>query len=201
MTRAFVAAIGALAEKKDIPVVQFAKAQRKEAIAQPYFEAAAAAQPEGLVLIGITQEKANVFRPPSKLQRQVGKFAPTRASAFAKHVYLYIWDRDFGPGFISTYAPFQVRVWLNGHQWLRQRLTSSGHYLEPLDNGIADVDDQPWSASASASSSAGSTGCPAPSLVRIAVRVTPTSSACFNSRSVAPRSSTARSTAASCSRR
>jgi hypothetical protein len=25
--------------------------------------------------------------------------------------------------------------------WLRQHLQRSGHYVEPLDNGIADVDD------------------------------------------------------------
>ncbi len=107
MTRAFVAAIEEMAEKRSIPVVHFERGQRKEAIAQPFFDAAAAAQREGVVMIGIAQEKANVFRPPSKLQRQVGKFAAIRASAFVKHVYLYIWDRDFGPGFLKfcTYAP------------------------------------------------------------------------------------------------
>ncbi len=35
MTRAFVTAIEALAAKKGIPVIQFERGQRKEAIAQP----------------------------------------------------------------------------------------------------------------------------------------------------------------------
>ena len=143
MTRHFVAAIEELAEARRIPIVDFEKGQRKETIAEPYFRAAARYQREGVVLIGMVQEKANVFRPPSKKQRQVGKFAAHRNSAFVKHIYVYIFDKDFGPGFIKfcTYAPFSVRVCLNGHQWLLQRLRRSGHYVEALDNGIADVDD------------------------------------------------------------
>ena len=143
MTRHFVAAIEELAADKRIPVVDFEKGQRKETIAEPYFRAAARHQREGVVLIGMVQEKANVFRPPSKKQRQVGKFVAHRNSAFIKHIYVYIFDKDFGPGFIKfcTYAPFGLRVCLNGHQWLLQRLRRSGHYVEALDNGIADVDD------------------------------------------------------------
>lgn len=143
MTRRFVSEIETLAETKAIPIVQFERGQRKEAIAQPYFDQAAAARREGVVMIGIAQEKANVFRAPAKGQRQVGKFGATRGSAYVKHFYIYIWDRDFGPGFIKfcTYAPFQVRVWLNGHQWLLRRLEHSGHAVEALDNGIAAVDD------------------------------------------------------------
>jgi hypothetical protein len=143
MTRTFVAAIEALATKGGIPVVHFEKRQSKEAVAQPFFQAAAQAQHEAVVLIGIAQESVSVFRPPSHQQRQAHKFAAGRAKAFVKQVYFYIWDRDFGPGFIkfNTYAPFQVRVWLNGHQWLRQHLQRSHHAYEPLDNGIAAVDD------------------------------------------------------------
>lgn len=87
MTRRFVAEIEKLAESKAIPVVQFEGGQRKEAIAQPYFERAAAAQGEGVVMIGVAQEKANVFRPPSRNQRVSGKFGATRASAYVKHFF------------------------------------------------------------------------------------------------------------------
>ncbi len=145
ITSEFVAAIEKLAEDRHIPVVHFEKGQRKETIAEPYFATAALLQREGVVLIGIAQEKAKVFRPPGKARRGKGKgFAAGRNSAFVKHVYLYIWDNDFGPTFIKfcTYAPWSVRVCLNGHMWLRQRLRRSGHVVEPLDNGIAYVDDQ-----------------------------------------------------------
>ena len=143
MTRTLVAAIEALATKGGLPVVHFEKRQSKEAVAQPFFQAAAQAQHEAVVLIGIAQESVSVFRPPSHQQRQAQKFAAGRAKAFVKQVYFYIWDRDFDPSFIkfNAYAPFQVRVWLNGHQWLRQHLQRSHHAYEPLDNGIAAVDD------------------------------------------------------------
>jgi hypothetical protein len=143
MTCEFVAAIEKMAQDRHIPVVHFEKGQRKETIAKPYFDQAALLRREAVVMIGIAQEKANVFGAPTKKQRQRGRFAATRRSAFPNHVYFYIWDRDFGPSFIKfcTFAPFGVRVCLNGHMWLRQRLQRSGHYVEPLDNGIAYVDD------------------------------------------------------------
>lgn len=58
------------------------------------------------MLIGIAQEKANVFRPPSKKQREKGMFAAGRNSAFVKHFYLYVFDREFRPTLIKfcTYA-------------------------------------------------------------------------------------------------
>jgi hypothetical protein len=143
MTAEFVAAIERMVLDRHIPVVHFEKGQRKEAIAEPYFAQAALLGREGVVLVGIAQEKANVFGAPTKKQRQRGRFAATRRSAYPNHVYLYIWDRDFGPTFIKfcTFAPFGVRVCLNGHMWLRQHLRRSGHWVEALDNGIAAVDD------------------------------------------------------------
>jgi hypothetical protein len=106
MTREFVAAVEQLVQQRRIPVVHFEKGQRKEAIAEPYFAQAALLRREAVVLIGIAQEKANVFRPPRKERRgSGGGFATSRNSAFVNHVYFYIWDRDFGPTFIKDYAP------------------------------------------------------------------------------------------------
>jgi hypothetical protein len=144
MTRDFVAAVERYARDRNVPVIHFEKGQRKETVAEPYFAQAALLGREGVVLVGIAQEKANVFRPPRKERRgRGGGFAAGRNSAFVKHLYLYIWDRDFGPTFIKfcTYAPWSVRVCLNGHMWLRQHLQRSCHVVEPLDNGIAYVDD------------------------------------------------------------
>jgi hypothetical protein len=98
MTRDFVAAVEQLAQDRHIPLVTFEKGQRKETIAEPYFAQAALLGREGVVLIGVAQEKANVSRPPRKERRGCGGgFAAGRNSAFVKHLYLYIWDRDFGP--------------------------------------------------------------------------------------------------------
>lgn len=140
MTRNFVAAVERLAEEQGIPVVHFERGQRKETVAAPYF---AAATREGVVMIGVAQEKANVFRAPAKAQRHPGTYAATRGSAFVKYFYLYIWDHEWGPSFIKicTYAPWSIRVWLNGHEWLKRQLARQRVGFEPLDNGIAAVND------------------------------------------------------------
>lgn len=143
MTHEFVAATERYATEHGVPLIHFERGQRKEAVALPYFQAAERQGRYGPVLIGVSQERANVFRPPARGQRQVGRFAAHRNAAFVKYFYVYIRDHDFGPGFIRfcTFAPFSLRVCLNGHQWLVQRLRMAGHDLQQLDNGIAWVDD------------------------------------------------------------
>src|SRR5437764_8773580 len=59
---AYVKAIHKYAEEHEIPVVPFKKKVDKEKIARPYIEAAAREGKEGVVLIGIAQEKASVWR-------------------------------------------------------------------------------------------------------------------------------------------
>ena len=140
MTRNFKRDVGVFAEKCGIPVIEFERRARKEDIVAPYFEKATR---EGVVLIGTAQERANVFRAPARGQREVGKFAATRNSAFVNSYYFYILDQDFGRSFIKicSYAPFGIRVWLNGHHWVKQQLRHRGIDFEPLDNGIASVAD------------------------------------------------------------
>lgn len=140
LTRDLVAGVGRLAEAQDIPVIHFERGQRKEAVAAPYF---AAADHEGIVLIGVAQEKAKVFRACSKAARVKGQYSATRASAFVNHYYFYIWDQDFGPSFIKicSFAPWSIRVWLNGHEWVKRQLEHQQVGYQPLDNGFAAVDD------------------------------------------------------------
>jgi hypothetical protein len=57
---------------RHIPVVDFEKGQRKETSAEPHFLQAALFRRKGVVLVGIAQEKANVFRPPRKGRRDCG---------------------------------------------------------------------------------------------------------------------------------
>ena len=52
-------------------------------------------------------------------------------------------DRDFGLAFIkfSSYAPFNVRVWVNGHEWAKRQLDRKGIKYQSLDNGFLSCDD------------------------------------------------------------
>ena len=58
----YVKALYQFGETHKIPVVQFKKGQNKEALARPYLEAAAREGRDRVVLIGIAQEKASVWR-------------------------------------------------------------------------------------------------------------------------------------------
>ena len=54
------------------------------------------------------------------------------------HYYVYILDRDLGPLFLKfcTCFRYPAKLCLNGHEWLKRRLTQRGLPFEPLDNGI-----------------------------------------------------------------
>ena len=87
----YVKEVHRFAEVNGIPVVHFKKGESKEAEARPLIEAAAAAGGEGeVVLIGIAQEKASVWRSwPAKGQ---AKFRHPhmewgRQMAFVSHFY------------------------------------------------------------------------------------------------------------------
>src|SRR5712691_1135588 len=94
-------------------------------MAQPYIEAAAWEGKDRVVLMGIAQEKASVWRScPQKGQEK--KAHPHmdwgREPAFINHFYFYLWDSEWGGCFWKTnaYAPFPIWLWLNGHEWAKR---------------------------------------------------------------------------------
>jgi len=138
---AYVKAIHQFAQRHQIPVVQFEKGQDKEEVARPYLEAAAREGKDRVVLIGIAQEKASVWRSwPRKGQKN--RAHPHmdwgRQMAFINHFYFYLWDAEWGAAFWKTnaYAPFPIWLWLNGHEWAKRQLTKAGISYEALDNGL-----------------------------------------------------------------
>src|SRR5499427_11116461 len=59
------------------------------------------------------------------------------------HYYIYGVDRDFGPFFLKycTYFPYTAKLYLNGHEWLKQQLKQRGIGFEALDNGLLSCKD------------------------------------------------------------
>jgi len=53
--------------------------------------------------------------------------------------YFYIYDADFGPGFIKicTYFPYPAKIWLNGHEWAKRQARRQGVAFSELANGFA----------------------------------------------------------------
>jgi hypothetical protein len=138
MTREFCEAVDAFVAEHGIPLVRFEKKQRKDDIANAM--RAKRAVRDQVVFVGTAQEKASAFKA-----RKVGpyEFDYTRADVYVKHYYFYIDDASFGPAFIKvcTYAPFPVRVCVNGHEWVKRQLDARSIGYSELDNGFLACDD------------------------------------------------------------
>jgi hypothetical protein len=141
LTSRFVDAIKSFAEREGIPIVQFKKGERKDEVAKKYL--AKFPLREGVLFIGIAQELDKAFR---SVRRRGNHGCPSwdfyRASVAVNHYYFYVLDPDWGPGFIkfSSYAPFEVRVCINGHEWAKRQLEHEGIRFEALDNGFLSCD-------------------------------------------------------------
>jgi hypothetical protein len=91
----YVKAVYRFAETHRIPVVHFKKGQNKEEVARPYLEAAARQGNDQVVLIGIAQEKASVWRSWPRKGQDKARHPHMdwgREMAFLNHFYFYLWD-------------------------------------------------------------------------------------------------------------
>ncbi len=137
ITQGFVAAVKQFATDNEIPVVKFEHKQRKDDIANEI----RAKRPvrDEVVFIGVAQEKAQAFSGRKRDQKGFVGFDYQRdKSVYVNHYYFYIDDEDFGPVFIKvcSYAPWGIKVCINGHEWAKRQLEKVGVAFETLDNGF-----------------------------------------------------------------
>ena len=81
--------------------MHFKKGENKEEMARPYLEAAAKEGQERVVLIGIAQEKASVWRSWKGKGQETAAHPHMewgREMAYIKHFYFYLWDAEWGFG-------------------------------------------------------------------------------------------------------
>jgi hypothetical protein len=93
-----VAELDRLAASTGVDVIRFGRGDRKEDIARPYQEAAAAAGSFGLVLVGKAQERVSAWRgyvDPAHAQHRPGHphISWSRQSAVPDQWYFYFADR------------------------------------------------------------------------------------------------------------
>jgi hypothetical protein len=89
--------------------------------------------------MGIAQEKMRAFKAHKCRTPSGGvTFDLSRQAVAVKHFYFYVHDRNWGPAFlkIGTYVPYPVKLCLNGHEWVKQRLRHQRVRFESLDNGF-----------------------------------------------------------------
>src|SRR3954465_4702775 len=138
ISKAFIAAVERFVQQEQIPLITFAKGQRKDDIAQEYH--AQFSGTEGIVFVGKAQEKTPVFRTEKRRNPDTGLSYPwiVRSTAMVNHVYFYGLDEDFGPFFLKfcTYFPYTAKLCINGHEYVKRQLAKEGIAFEALDNGI-----------------------------------------------------------------
>jgi hypothetical protein len=132
----FAAEVEAFAKQEDIPIVHFQKGQRKDDVATGYRRKFT--KKEGVVFIGVTQEKMTGFKAHKETHGKMVRFLFSMQSVFVRHYYFYLQDQEFGPAFIKigAYAPYPVKVYLNGHEWAKQQMRRVRLAFEALDNGF-----------------------------------------------------------------
>ena len=141
MTQKFVQDVKEYAEENEIPIVHFEHRQRKDDVAAQMWQKHPVK--DGVVFIGIAQEKAYAFKGRKKDQKGHIGFEYSRQSVFVNHYYFYINDYEFGPAFIKicSYVPFAIKVYLNGHEWVKRQLHKQKIAFESLDNGFLSCPD------------------------------------------------------------
>jgi len=141
---AFRRAVNTFAQQHQVPMVRFAKTDRKQDVMRPYLARQAKTGRSGVAAVGVAQEYQNVF---AANQRQgdngVPWFSFTKADRRVTCFYFYLWDEAFGPAFIKicAYFPYPIKVWLNGHEWAKRQATTAGIGFHELSNGFASCDD------------------------------------------------------------
>jgi hypothetical protein len=137
MSRRFVTELDRFIARYRLPLVLFAKGQRKDDVMIEHLRRFQ--RKEGVVFVGKAQEKASVFRTQKRHQPN-GRAYPwiVKSTAMVNHYYIYAVDNDFGPFFLKfcTYFPYNAKLCLNGHEYAKRQLEREGIAYQALDNGV-----------------------------------------------------------------
>ena len=142
MSKQFLGKLEAYGRQHGVPILTFAKNERKEDVAKALLAKFTAA--EGVVFIGKAQEKARVCRTERRQSLSGGTYPwIVSSTAMVNQWYIYIKDQEFGPLFLkfSSYFPYNAKLCLNGHEYLKCQLRKAGLSFKALDNGIAECAD------------------------------------------------------------
>lgn len=142
VTRRFRDQVQAFATEKAIPLIPFERGERKDDRAnQMRRERGVRGE---VVFIGVAQEKAKTFSGRKAPEKGPNWFDYTRdKTVCVNHYYFYVDDEEFGPAFVKvcSYAPWALKVCLNGHEWAKRQLEKQGIAYTALDNGFLECAD------------------------------------------------------------
>jgi hypothetical protein len=92
----------------------------------------------GVVLIGVAQERTSGWSATKQRRGRFLDFLYFRKSVCPNHYYIYLLDPEWGPAFIKVcgYAPYAIKICLNGHEWAKRQLQRRRIRFTALDNGF-----------------------------------------------------------------
>ena len=142
---AFRHAVAEFAAANGIPVVRFAKGDRKLDVMRPHLDRLAGSGRCGVAAIGVAQEFQRVFTGTTHRAEGGGAphFSYAKADRRVTAYYFYLVDETFGPSFVKVcaYFPYPVKIWLNGHEYAKRKAAAAGVGFAALANGFAATDD------------------------------------------------------------
>jgi hypothetical protein len=139
----FRRAVESYAQANDIPWVKFGKDHDKLAVMTPHLHRQAAAGTSGVAAIGVAQEFQRVWAATEgKTSTGTPRWSFYKADRRVTCYYFYLWDAEFGPGFVKVcaYFPYPGKVWVNGHEWAKRQASKAGIGYTELSNGFAACD-------------------------------------------------------------
>jgi hypothetical protein len=112
----FVADLHHFIAAHDVPLVHFAKGQRKDDVLHEHL--AGHDGSEGVLFVGRAQEKTTVISSTRRRNPVTGAAYAwlVHTNAMVNQFYVYCFDDDFGPFFIKfcSYFPFTAKLCING---------------------------------------------------------------------------------------
>jgi len=141
LTGQFVAKVRDFALKHQIPLFPFRAQESKDQRAHQLRRQRAVR--DAVVFIGVAQEKAYAFSA-RRLPGAPVRFEFNRnKSVIPNYYYFYLDDSQWGESFLKvcSYAPWGLKLYLNGHEWLKRQLAQEGIGFEALDNGFLSSQD------------------------------------------------------------
>jgi hypothetical protein len=140
----FRRSVVSFAANNGIPWIKFGKGDSKLETMQPHLARQAATRRSGVAAIGTAQEFQRVWTAAEgRTSTGTPRWSFFKADRRVTCYYFYLWDEDFGPGFIKVcaYFPYPAKIWINGHEWVKRQATKAGLGFTELSNGFAACDD------------------------------------------------------------
>jgi hypothetical protein len=138
ITKDFIRQISEFTARAGVPLITFNKGERKDDVMKQHL--AQFNGQEGVLFVGKAQEKTPVFRTEKRRNPETGQTYPwiVRTTAMVNQFYFYCVDEDYGPFFIKFCSnfPYNAKLCINGHEYVKRQLAQPGVAFEALDNGV-----------------------------------------------------------------